>query len=584
MSRRLRILLLSPYPLEETANPATAQLSALAAALRRLGHRALLLAPTLDGERAAGERQAILAGEVGWARRTVAVGQAVGRGQLAPLSTRGGAELVERLAADLQPDVLHLLDPLPGSLSAAALRRCPQLMVVSPSPLLAGAPLAVRAAEGTLQRADGLIAPAAALARLLPGPPGRPTALLPPALPLWTQLPRQRRNQLLLVERDRAARRTAARALRRLRLEPQLALLVAGATEPSPRLAKGRPLPLGEAAEREAARSRAVVVGGDEDVPYALAGLAGGAVVVAPSTPLFRELLGGGERGLLYPEGDGKGLAEAIAAALGGAAEERAAAGAALAATLTWERAAAGHARFYLRLLSRRKPLLPPPAGRALVELDLHMHTNHSHDCATPAATLLERAREVGLDVIAVTDHNEVSGALEAASLAPRYGVEVIVGEEIKTAGEGEVIGLFIAERIPPGLTLRETIEAIKEQGGVVYVPHPFDRLHSVPDYRHLLEVVELIDAIEVYNARVAFAAYNAEAARFAARYRLPGGAGSDAHVPEGLGSARVRMPAFSGPRQFLRALAAGTVVSKPRSLLYVQALKFLRTTVGRSG
>ena len=138
-----------------------------------------------------------------------------------------------------------------------------------------------------------------------------------------------------------------------------------------------------------------------------------------------------------------------------------------------------------------------------------------------------------------MTDHNEVSGALEARAKAAEYGVKVIVGEEVKTATQGEVIGLFLEEKIPRGLTLEETIAEIRRQGGLVYVPHPFDRMHSVPDYEHLLAVVEDVDAIEVFNPRIAIPAFNEEAVRFAAKYRIVGGAGSDSHVAQGLGSVR---------------------------------------------
>ena len=164
------------------------------------------------------------------------------------------------------------------------------------------------------------------------------------------------------------------------------------------------------------------------------------------------------------------------------------------------------------------------------------MHTDHSSDCATPVEVLLATARDAGLGAIAVTDHNEISGAHDARAKAAEYGVKVIVGEEVKTADQGEVIGLFIEEKIPRGMTLEETIAEIKRQGGLVYVPHPFDRMHSVPDYEHLLAVVEDIDAIEVFNPRVAIAAFNEEAVRFAAKYRIVGGAGSDAHVAAGPG------------------------------------------------
>ena len=156
--------------------------------------------------------------------------------------------------------------------------------------------------------------------------------------------------------------------------------------------------------------------------------------------------------------------------------------------------------------------------------------------------------------------------------------MKVIVGEEVKTASQGEVIGLFLTERIPRGLTLEETVAEIHRQGGIVYVPHPFDRMHSVPDYEHLLAILDDIHAIEIYNPRVAIGAFNEEAERFAAKYRILAGAGSDAHVAQGLGSVRVRMPDFDGPEEFLAALAEAEIHTKPSSLLYVQALKFLQT------
>jgi predicted metal-dependent phosphoesterase TrpH len=191
---------------------------------------------------------------------------------------------------------------------------------------------------------------------------------------------------------------------------------------------------------------------------------------------------------------------------------------------------------------------------------------------------LLATAREQGLGAIAVTDHNEISGALEAAAQAQEAGVKVIVGEEVKTAGQGEVIGLFISEKIPRGLSLEQTVAEIRRQGGLVYVPHPFDRMHAVPDYEHLLRIVEEIDAIEVYNPRVAIGAFNDEAVRFAGKYRILAGAGSDSHVAQGLGSVRVRMLDFEGPREFLQSLAGASIHTRPSSLLYVQALKFLQT------
>jgi predicted metal-dependent phosphoesterase TrpH len=248
------------------------------------------------------------------------------------------------------------------------------------------------------------------------------------------------------------------------------------------------------------------------------------------------------------------------------------------------ERAAEQLEGVYLELAARRHDPDGDPAlrrqlaGRAAIDVDLHMHTDHSPDCATPVEVLLATARAQGLGAIAVTDHNEISGALEARAQARAAGVKVIVGEEVKTAGQGEVIGLFIEEKIPRGLSLAETVAEIKRQGGLVYVPHPFDRLHSVPDYEHLLPILADVDAIEVFNPRVAIGAFNEEAARFAAKYRIAAGAGSDSHVAQGLGSVRLRMHDFDGPREFLQSLRDAEIVTRPTSLLYVQALKFLQT------
>ena len=217
-------------------------------------------------------------------------------------------------------------------------------------------------------------------------------------------------------------------------------------------------------------------------------------------------------------------------------------------------------------------------AKRQLIDVDLHMHTDHSNDCATPVEVLLATAHTQGLGAIAITDHNEISGALEAQAQAEEAGVKVIVAEEVKTDGQGEVIGLFIKEKIPRGLTLKETVAEIKAQGGLVYVPHPFDRMHSVPDYEHLLTILDDVDAIEVFNPRVAIGAFNEEAVRFAAKYRIVAGAGSDSHVAQGLGSVRIRMRDFDGPAEFLHSLRDADILTRPSSLLYVQALKFLQT------
>jgi predicted metal-dependent phosphoesterase TrpH/glycosyltransferase involved in cell wall biosynthesis len=223
----------------------------------------------------------------------------------------------------------------------------------------------------------------------------------------------------------------------------------------------------------------------------------------------------------------------------------------------------------------RRERKAEPLGDRDWIVVDLHLHTSWSHDCQIPVEDLLDHAEAEGLGAIAVTDHNVFGGALEAVEQAHGRDLIVIPGEEVKTADQGEVIGLFLSEEIPRGLSFGETVDAIRAQGGVVYLPHPFDRMHAIPDpatlHRHLAQV----DVLEVYNARLLFEGYNDEALRFARKYDLTMGAGSDAHVLQGVGTGAVRMRAFDGPEEFLVSLRGGQVLRRPRSLLYLQSLKW---------
>ena len=212
------------------------------------------------------------------------------------------------------------------------------------------------------------------------------------------------------------------------------------------------------------------------------------------------------------------------------------------------------------------------------------MHTSWSHDCSIEVADLLDHAEAEGLGAIAVTDHNAIGGALEAVELARRRKLVVIPGEEVKTDDQGEVIGLFLHEQIPRGMTFADTVAAIREQEGVVYLPHPFDRMHAIPFpatlHRHLHE----IDVLEVYNARLLFEGYNVEATRFARKYGLPAGAGSDAHVLQGVGTGALRMRAFDGPEEFMLSLRSAEVLRRPKSLAYLQSLKWVAQVKGKAG
>ena len=233
----------------------------------------------------------------------------------------------------------------------------------------------------------------------------------------------------------------------------------------------------------------------------------------------------------------------------------------------------------YERLASRRRSRSSTDAARReddWILADLHLHTNWSHDCSIEVDELLDHAEREGLGAIAVTDHNVFGGALEAVEKARGRKLIVIPGEEVKTKDQGEVIGLFLKEEIPRGMSFGETVEAIRAQKGIVYLPHPFDRMHAIPEpatiHRHLAEV----DVFEIYNARLLFENYNDEAERFARKYNLLAGAGSDAHVLAGVGTGVVRMRRFSGPEEFLVSLHTAEVLRRPKSLVYLQSLKWV--------
>jgi predicted metal-dependent phosphoesterase TrpH len=219
------------------------------------------------------------------------------------------------------------------------------------------------------------------------------------------------------------------------------------------------------------------------------------------------------------------------------------------------------------------------PRSALRVRLDLHMHTHHSRDCTIPTAEVIRLCRRRGLDGIAVTDHNTLAGGLEAAALAPP-GFTVIPGEEVKSS-EGEIIGLFLRREIPAGLSPEETAGRIREQGGVVIVPHPFDPLRTSPLKTPALERLVragLVDAIEVLNARMALRSHNARGALYATQARLPGTAGSDGHSRPEYGQAYVEMAPFADRDEFLANLATATVGGK-LSLFYVH---FLSTVAKR--
>ena len=200
-----------------------------------------------------------------------------------------------------------------------------------------------------------------------------------------------------------------------------------------------------------------------------------------------------------------------------------------------------------------------------MLKADLHTHTHYSRDCIITPERCVSRCLKLGINCLAVTEHNNIEGALAVQRIAP---FKVIIAEEVKTA-DGELTGLFLKEPVPPGLTPEETIERVKAQGGLVSLPHPFDRIRREPLRAQARErILSHLDVIEVFNSRTTFRSDNEKARRLAEELGLPMGAGSDAHSPWELGTTYVEMPDFEGPQEFLEALRQGRIVGRPANPL----------------
>ena len=611
----LAIAQVTPYPWDEPGHDVNAYVDRLSAELAARGHRVLVVAPARSHEAVRETRQALRAARgrpdellpaPGAPPRVLHVGEVLpdlrsGRRRVPSLPV-DVSRTVEDLLTRLTLDVCHVHEPFAPSTASAALRHSRALNVGTfhaPTERLLSTQVARKVVELVFGRLDARTASFAVTRDLMARWfPAEYRVIVPGADAPRQRPPAGERIRIAFVDdEERGALRLFLRALRRL--DPKLAweatvLSARGPSTTTPLRAelldRVRFVSPQEQAEAQVLAAADVVVAASDGAAPApgllLRAVAAGAVPVASRLPSYEEALAEGAHGLLFEPRDLETLTAQLGRLVTDAALRERLAGAAAErrATLTWERVADEVEDVYARLAARRHPvagddvLAARLAGRPRIDVDLHMHTDHSHDCATPVEVLLATARAQGLGAIAVTDHNEISGALEAREKAAAFGVKVIVAEEVKTADQGEVIGLFIEEKIPRGMSLEDTVAEIKRQGGLVYVPHPFDRMHAVPDYEHLLRIVEDVDAIEVYNPRVAIGSFNEEAQRFAAKYRILAGAGSDSHVAQGLGSVRVRMPDFDGPEEFLEALRVAEIVTKPSSLLYVQALKFLET------
>jgi predicted metal-dependent phosphoesterase TrpH len=192
-----------------------------------------------------------------------------------------------------------------------------------------------------------------------------------------------------------------------------------------------------------------------------------------------------------------------------------------------------------------------------LLRADLHIHTKYSFDTAISLESIIARCLKLGINCVAVADHGTIAGALKLKEIAP---FTVIVAEEILTP-IGEVMGLFLTEEVPSGLSLEEAIARIKAQKGLVCLPHPFDYLRGIArNYQAIESVIADIDIIEAFNSRIILNRCNREAEIFAKRHGLLCSAGSDAHTLHEIGHAYVEMTEFEESNDFCVSLKEGKV------------------------
>jgi hypothetical protein len=546
--------------------------AALAAELRQRGHEVTVLAPSNRARDLTEGRRHLLSDNV-------AQGEFVALGPAVPISRRSRMGVPVGVRASLSLalargrfDVVHGFEPGLPSLSYLALRDSGALTAATFfSAERLSYPPGKAQRERLLARVDALLATTSDVATAAATRfPGR-YELVPQGIDPKLFAPATKRKRVVLEWRE--GERPLLRALiRELEKQADWELVVLRTRATASRPAVSRRLvgrmsvrtARGAAARAEILRSAAIFVpalGGSARL-LAEAQTAGAAVAAPPGRAAQPELSAAEAARLIEDDAFRTRRAEESFSA---------------AATQTADALADRVEAVYDRLASRRRSR-SAAAGREddWILADLHMHTKWSHDCSIEVDELLDHAEAEGLGAIAITDHNVFGGALEAVERARGRKLIVIPGAEVKTNDQGEVIGLFLKEEIPRGMSFGETVEAIRAQKGIVYLPHPFDRMHAIPEpatiHRHLAE----IDVLEIYNARLLSEKYNDEAQRFARKYNLLAGAGSDAHVLAGVGTGVVRMRRFSGPEEFLVSLHSAEVLRRPKSLVYLQSLKWV--------
>ncbi len=569
----LRICLVTPFSWSQP-HDVNEHVAGLAAGLRELGHTVTVLAPSTRAADLVAGRRAL---QNGAAAEVIALGPALPISRRSKMGVPVGVRANLELALDNGGfDVVHGFEPGLPSLSYLALRDARALTVATfLSAERLGYPPARTQRERLRARLDGLVATSPEVAAAADERLSGDYRIVTPGVD--TELFRPERKRNLIVVEWRATERPIARSvLRALRELPDWELVLLRTKpltgRPSvPRMLRGR---VSVRTARDAAARAALLNEAAIFVPalYGLqrlsleAAAAGTAIASPPALREQPELAAAAVARLA----EDTGLRERLGAESRTAAESQSFA--ALARDLD---------ELYAGLTKRRRRARAaadgdPLGDRDWILCDLHMHTSWSHDCQVEVSDLLDHAEEIGLGAIAVTDHNVFGGAVEAVDQAGGRELVVIPGEEVKTDRQGEVIGLFLSEEIERGLSFTDTIAAIRAQGGVVYLPHPFDRMHSIPDAKTLHAHLAEIDVFEVYNARLLFEGYNDEALRFARKYGLTSGAGSDAHVLQGVGTGALRMRAFRDRDEFLLSLRTAQVLRRPKSLVYLQSLKWV--------